>query len=306
MQEEGRARNFAGYGRNPPSVEWPDGARVAVNIVVNYEEGAEQSVPDGDPHSEPFGEIRYLMPPGMRDLAAESNFEYGSRVGVWRLLDIFAKHDIRTTFFACGRALERNPTVGPVLKELGHEPCSHGYRWGEHFRMSEAEEREEIRRAIAAIQQSVGERPVGWYCRYGPSERTRMLLAEEGGFLYDSDAYNDELPYYVRVHGQPWLVVPYAVDTNDARYLTAPGFGTADDFANYLIASFDRLFEEADRAPKMMSVGLHCRISGHPGRAVALDRFIAHAAQRGQVWFARRDEIARFWRQRYPPEEGKE
>lgn len=306
MQEDGRARDFVGYGRTPPQVVWPNGARVAVNIVVNYEEGAEQSIPDGDAHSEPFGEIRYPMLEGGRDLAAESNFEYGSRVGVWRLLDLFAKHTVPTTFFACGRALERNPAVGPALREFGHEPCSHGYRWGEHFRMSEAEERDEIRRAIAAIQQSVGERPVGWYCRYGPSDRTRMLLVEEGGFLYDSDAYNDELPYYVRVHGQPWLVIPYAADTNDARYFTAPGFGTADDFANYLIASFDRLYEEGERVPKMMSIGLHCRISGRPGRATAIDRFLTHAARRGQVWFARRDAIARFWRDRYPAEGEKE
>ncbi len=300
MQEEGRVRNFAGYGRQPPHIDWPGGARVAVNIVVNYEEGAEPSIPDGDPRSEPFGEIRYPMPDGVRDLAAESNFEYGSRVGVWRLLDVFAKHDIRTTFFACGRALERNPKVGPALKELGHEPCSHGYHWGEHFRMTEEEERQEIRAAVTAIERCVGERPVGWYCRYGPSDRTRLLIAEEGGFLYDSDAYNDELPYYVPVHGQPWLVIPYAADTNDARYFTAPGFGTPEHFYDYLVASFEQLYKEGERAPKMMSIGLHCRISGRPGRATAIERFVAYAKQRGNVWFARRDEIARHWLERYP------
>ena len=297
----GRRRDFVGYGRTPPAIEWPERARVAVNIVVNYEEGAERSIPDGDKASEAFGDVRYPVPEGIRDLAAESNYEYGSRVGVWRLLDVFAKHGVRTTFFASGRALERNPELGPALRELRHEPCSHGYRWDDHFRMSEAEERQEIRNAIASIARCVGERPIGWYCRYGPSVRTRGLLAQEGGFIYDSDAYNDELPYYVPVFGKPWLVVPYATDTNDARYFTAPGFGTPDDFYQYLTVSLDRLREEGARTPKMMSIGLHCRISGRAGRATALDRFIDDAKRRGDVWFARRDEIARHWLTRYPP-----
>jgi len=299
--KDGRERNFVGYGQHPPSVGWPDGARVVVSFVVNYEEGAERSILDGDPTSEAFGEIRYPMPEGVRDLAAESNFEYGSRVGVWRLLDVFAKHDVKTTFFASGRALERNPAVGSTLRELGHEACSHGYRWGEHFNMTETEERLEIRAAVAAIERCVGTRPVGWYCRYGPSERTRRLLMEEGGFLYDSDAYNDELPYYVPLLGKFWLVVPYAADSNDGRYFSAPGFGTQEDFFQYLAATFDRLHDEGERTPKMMSVGLHCRISGRPARATAIDRFIRHVRQRGNVWIARRDEIARFWLQDHPP-----
>jgi peptidoglycan/xylan/chitin deacetylase (PgdA/CDA1 family) len=301
MGREGRDRDFVGYGRRPPTVRWPNEARVVVSMVVNYEEGAERSVPDGDGISEGFGEIRYVMPEGVRDLAAESNFEYGSRVGVWRLLDVFDKHNIPSTFFACGRALERNPEVGTALAELGHEPCSHGYTWGEHFTMTEDQERDEIRRAIDAIERTVGERPVGWYCRYAASEQTRRLLAEEGGFLYDSDAYNDELPYYVDVLGSPWLVVPYSVDTNDGRFQSAPGFSTADQFLGYLTGSFDQLWEEGERTPVMMSVGLHCRISGRPGRARAIDQFIRHARDRGGVWFARRDEIARFWREHYPP-----
>jgi len=299
----GRERDFVGYGRFPPKVEWPYGARVVINIVVNYEEGAERSVPDGDPRSEAFGDIRYPMPDGVRDLAAESNYEYGSRVGVWRLLDVFAKHKTRVTFFAAGRALKRNPELGPALKELGHEPCSHGYRWGEHFRMTEEEERSEIRAAISAIENCVGERPVGWYCRYGPSDRTRGLLAEEGGFLYDSDAYNDELPYYVPVFGRAWLVVPYATDTNDARYFTAPRFGHAEDFYQYLVASFEQLCEEGARTPRLMSIGLHCRISGRPGRAAAIDKFLTHVEGRDGVWLARRDEIARYWLERYPGEQ---
>jgi len=299
---DGRERDFRGYGRRPPRVAWPGGARVVVNFAVNYEEGAERSIPDGDPAPEGAGEIRYDMPAGARDLAAESNFEYGSRVGVWRLLDIFSRHEIPTTFLACGRALERNPELGPALRELGHEACSHGYRWGEHFRMGEAEEREEIRRAVGAIERTVGQRPVGWYCRYAAGDRTRRLLAEEGGFLYDSDAYNDELPYYVAVDGRPWLVIPYAMDTNDGRYVAPAGWVTPDHFYDYLVASFDRLHEEGATSPRMMSVGLHCRLSGHPARATVIDRFIAHGKARGGVWFARRDEIARFWREHYPPE----
>jgi len=300
VSENGRERDFVGYGRHLPKVEWPDSARVAVSFVVNYEEGGERSILDGDVTTEGFGELRYPMPTGVRDLAAESNFEYGSRVGVWRLLDVFARHDVHVTFFAAGLALERNPELGPCLNELGHEPCSHGYRWGEHFRMSEAEERLEIRAAVAAIERCVGERPVGWYCRYGPSDRTRRLLVEEGGFVYDSDAYNDELPYYTRVTGRPWLVVPYSADTNDAGYMNALAFGTPNRFYEYLVAAFDRLYEEGEQSPKMLSVGLHCRISGRPGRASAIDRFITYAQQYDRVWFARRDEIARFWLQRHP------
>ncbi len=300
MEQNGPVRDFAGYGRTPPRIEWPNRARVAISFVVNYEEGAERSVLDGDPNSEAFGEIRYPFPEGVRDLAAESNYEYGSRVGVWRLLRVFAKHNVPTTFYACARALARNPELGPALAELGHEACSHGYLFGEHFRMTEEEERAEIQRAVETIRQCVSERPVGWYCRYAASERTRRLLQEEGGFLYDSDAYNDELPYYVTVQGEPWLVLPYAADSNDARYFTAPGFGTPEHFYQYLVSSFNVLYEEGAETPKMLSIGLHCRISGRPARATAIDRFIAYANRFEGVWWARRDEIARHWRAHYP------
>jgi peptidoglycan/xylan/chitin deacetylase (PgdA/CDA1 family) len=301
MDNDGRRRDFIGYGRRLPSGNWANGARIVINIAVNYEEGAERSILDGDERSEGAGEIQYPMPVGVRDLAAESNFEYGSRVGVWRLLDIFAKHKVTTTFLLCGRALERNPELGPAIAELGYEPCSHGYRWGEHFRMSEAEEREEIARAVATIEQAVGVRPVGWYCRYAAGEHTRRLLAEEGGFLYDSDAYNDDLPYYVSVQGKPWLVVPYAMDTNDGRFVAPAGFTTPDDFFHYLVASFDWLYHEGQTTPRLMSVGLHCRISGRPTRASAVDRFIAYANQHDGVWFATREQIARTWLAQHPP-----
>jgi peptidoglycan/xylan/chitin deacetylase (PgdA/CDA1 family) len=290
-------RDFVGYGRNVPKVTWPGDARIAVNFAVNYEEGAERSVPDGDPVAD-GGEIAYPMD-GHRDLANESNFEYGSRVGVWRLLDIFAAHGVPTTFLACARALERNPELGRELTARGHEPCSHGYRWDEHFRMTPEEERESIRKAVASIAQATGERPLGWYCRYAASERTRALLAEEGGFVYDSDAYNDDLPYFVPVNGKRWLVVPYAMDTNDGRYWFSPGFVSPNDFFDYLKLAFDRLYEEGRDRPKMMSVGLHCRISGRAARSTAIDRFIRYAKGHPGVWFARRIDIARCWLEQF-------
>jgi peptidoglycan/xylan/chitin deacetylase (PgdA/CDA1 family) len=286
-------RDFVGYGRNIPKAPWPNGARIAINFAVNYEEGAERSVPDGDAVAE-RGEMAYPVD-GHRDFANETNFEYGSRVGVWRLLDIFAKHDIKTTFLACGRALERNPELGKELAARGHEPCSHGYRWGEHFRMTEDEEREEIKLAIAAIEKTTGQRPLGWYCRYSSSPRTRQLLAEEGGFVYDSDAYNDDLPYFVPVGGKRWLVVPYSMDSNDGRYWSVPGVYSPDDFLDYLKLTFERMYEEGATHPRMMSVGLHCRISGRPAKATAIDRFIQFAKGHPGVWFARRIDIARVW-----------
>lgn len=292
-------RDFAGYGRRPPKIEWPHQARIVINFVVNYEEGAERNVLDGYPTSDSFGGMVFSLPEGQRDFYSESSYEFGSRVGVWRLLRVFAKHGIHVTFYACGLALERNPELGPALAELGHEPCSHGYRFGEHYHMSEMEERMEIRSAIAAIQRCVGERPVGWYCRYGPSERTRRLLVEEGGFIYDSLPYNDELPYYVRVQDKPWLVIPYAADTNDASYRST--IGTPEQFYQYLVAAFDQHYEEGAEVPRMMSVGLHSTLSGRAARATAIDRFIAYAKEHDRVWIARRDEIARFWLDRYPP-----
>jgi peptidoglycan/xylan/chitin deacetylase (PgdA/CDA1 family) len=240
------------------------------------------------------------MPNGVRDLAAESSVEYGSRVGVWRLLDMFDRHNVQSTFFVCGKALERNPELGPALAELGHEACSHGYHWGEHFSMTEDEERREIRKAVKSIQQHVGQRPVGWYCRYASSQITRQLLAEEGGFIYDSDAYNDDLPYYIRVLDRPWLVVPYSADANDGRYLTAPGWSNSDQFYDYLISSFDQLYEEGASNRSIFSIGLHCRLSGRPGRARAIDRFLTYAKSHTDVWFARREDIARYWLEHYP------
>ncbi len=222
------ARDLVGYGPTLPDPRWPGGARLALQIVVNYEEGSEYTVLDGDDRTElglaeaPGGRA----PRGIRDLAMESMYEYGSRVGVWRLFRLFAERQLPVTVFACALALERNPAVARAIVEAGYDICCHGWRWIEHFRLSEADEREHIRRAVESLVRTTGSRPLGWYCRYGPSVNTRRLLVEEGGFLYDADAYNDELPYWVMVGGAAHLVVPYTLDANDGKFCTPAGFGT--------------------------------------------------------------------------------
>jgi peptidoglycan/xylan/chitin deacetylase (PgdA/CDA1 family) len=294
-------RDFVGYGPNPPVVEWPDGARIAVSLVVNYEEGAEYSPLDGDPFHEPTNEVPSPVPPEQRDLANESFFEYGSRVGVWRLLDILDAHQVPATCFCCALALERNPHVGPEIVRRGHEVCGHGERWEESFRMDRETERAALHRAVASIARATGQRPLGWYVRYGPSVYTRELVVEEGGFLYDSNAYNDDLPYYTEVHGKPWLVVPYSLEVNDTKFWRG-GMSRPSDFLEVMRDSFDRLYREGATHPKMLSIGLHCRIAGRPARAVALERFLEHARGLPGVWFARRVDIARWWLERYPPQ----
>ena len=208
-------RDLIGYGPNPPAVEWPNGARIAVSFVVNYEEGSENSILDGDAHGETVGESPSPVARGERDLANESFFEYGSRVGVWRILDLLDEYGVDSTIFACALALERNPEVGPEVVRRGHEVMGHGNRWEEYYNMDREAERQAIREAVASITRSTGERPLGWYTRYGPSVNTRELVVEEGGFVYDCNAYNDDLPYYTEVHGNPWLVVPYSLEVND-------------------------------------------------------------------------------------------
>lgn len=287
-------RDFVGYGGVPPQVKWPDRARLALSIVVNFEEGAEPGPADGDPRAESRAEMPHQARDGVRDLAIESQYEYGSRAGVWRILDVLADHGAPATFFACGRALERNPSAAAAIAAAGHEICAHGYEWREPSTMSRDEERSAIRRAVEAIEMTTGSRPVGWYSRWGPSIHTRELLVEEGGFLYDSDAYNDDLPYEVEVSGHPFLVLPYAMDANDMKFWLG-GFTTAGDFAEYLRDTFDVLYAEGARRPRMMSVGVHARILGRPGRIGALTRFLEHVAGHRGVWIARRDEIARHW-----------
>ena len=265
-------RDFVGYGSDLPHARWPGDARIALNLCVNYEEGGELSVPDGDEASESA-----LTEGGGggfagRDLAAESMFEYGSRVGFWRVARLLQARGMPATIFGCGLALERNPQVCAAIRDAGWDVCAHGWRWERHQTLTEAEERERIRRTVASIEASVGARPLGWYCRYGPSVNTRRLVAEEGGFLYDSDAYNDELPYYVQVHGRPHLVLPYGLANNDAKFIRG-GMATGQDFFEYLKDAFDMLYREGAQRPRMMSVGLHLRLVGHPGARRAWNVF---------------------------------
>jgi peptidoglycan/xylan/chitin deacetylase (PgdA/CDA1 family) len=288
-------RDLVGYGQNRPTTGFPAGKRLAISLVVNYEEGSERSFAMGDPDQETLTEWgHYPFPPDVRNLAMETMHEYGSRVGVWRILEIFKRHGVKSTFFACAVAFEHTPDVARAVVEQGHEICSHGYRWEEVFRLSEDEEREHIRLAVESFERVCGKRPVGWYCRFGPSTRTRRLLVEEGGFIYDSDAYNDEVPYFTEVEGRQHLVVPYTPDANDFSFWLG-GWATAEQFETYLRDSFDVLYAESERCPRMMSIGLHCRIIGRPGRSPALDRFIDYAKGFDGVWFATREEIARSW-----------
>ena len=292
-------RDFVGYGRNVPQIQWPNGAKIAVSLVVNYEEGSEYSLLDGDDHHESNNEVPSPIPPGQRDLYNESFFEYGSRVGVWRLLDMFDRHQVKSTFYCCAQALERNPELAREITAQGHEPCGHGYRWAEAHLMSREEEEEDMRKTVASIEATTGERPLGWFTRYGPSVNTRELAVAEGGFIYDSLALNDDLPYYVTVADQPWLVIPYSFETNDARFWRG-GLVSTGDFYEYLKDSFDCLYREGATHPKMMSVGLHCRITGRPSRSQAVERFIEYAKGFEGVWFARRVDIARWWLENYP------
>jgi len=295
-------RDLVGYGATPPDPRWPGGARLALQILLNYEEGSERSVSDGDPGSETEGweAPTASMDPGQRDLIGESHFEYGSRAGFWRLLRIFRERGIPITVGACALAFERHPEAARAVVDAGHEICCHGWRWMGHHRLPEGEERELIRKAVASLVKTTGVRPLGWYTRYAPSPNTRRLLVEEGGFLYDSDAYNDDLPYWVRVGARPHLVIPYAFDTNDMRFAAAPGFVTGDDFFAYLRDTFDLLYAEGARAPKMMSVGLHTRLVGRPGRAAGLARFLDHVARHEALWICRRVDIARHWMAHHP------
>ena len=303
-------RDVVGYGKNVPRVRWPGDARIAVSMVVNYEEGAEYSTLDGDSHHETNGEVPSPVPSGDRDLNNESFFEYGSRVGVWRLMDLLDRHEVPATFFCCALAMERNPAVAGEIVSRGHEVCGHGYRWEESHLMDPEAERDSIAKTIASLKETTGVRPLGWFTRYGPSVNTRDLVVEEGGFVYDSAGLNDDLPYYVTVQEKPWLVVPYSMETNDARFWRG-GLVSVGDFYEYLKETFDCLYEEGETHPKMMSVGLHCRIAGRPARSRAVSRFLEYAKGHERVWFPRRIDIARWWLTHYgvegsvePPPEG--
>ena len=291
-----QGRDFVGYGKRVPRFRWPNDARLALTFAVNYEAGGERSPFYGE-SPETYGEFPAYGSPPRRDLAIESIFEYETRVGIWRILELFRKHRTKVTFFATAKSLEVNEEAASEIVRNGHEVCSHGYRWIESFTLSRRAEREQIRRAVATIKRLTGQRPLGWYCRE-PSENTVELLVEEGGFLYDSDAYNDDLPYYVRVGRKSLLIIPYTPDINDFHFFSNR-FGDSERFFRYMADSFDTLYEEGARNPKLMNVGIHVRISGRPGRILALDRFLDYIKRKPRVWVARRVDIANWWLSNY-------
>lgn len=302
--EPGYPRDLIGYGRKPPDPKWPGGARIALQFVLNYEEGAENAILHGDAASEAFlSEIIGARPlVGQRNLNMESIYEYGSRAGFWRLWRLFSSRGIPLTVYAVGMALARHPEAGHAMAEAGFEVASHGWRWIDYHEVPEAEEREHIGLAVEAIERITGTPPVGWYTgRISPN--TRRLVVEHGGFLYDADSYADDLPYWNFEYGRPHLIVPYTLDTNDMRFAVAQGFNSGEQFFTYLRDAFDVLYAEGAAAPKMLSVGLHCRLTGRPGRIAALARFLDHIQRHDRVWICRREEIARHWHEHHPPPE---
>jgi len=305
-------RDLIGYGRYPPHPRWPGGARIALQFVLNFEEGAENSVLDGDPASEVFlSEIIGAQPFPMRHMSMESLYEYGSRAGLWRVLRVFERHQLPLTIFAVAAAIRRHPDAVSAFKQLGHEIACHGLRWISYQQVDEATERQHMAQAIEILRDTFGVAPLGWYTGRD-SPRTRRLLVEHGGLIYDSDSYADDLPYWMQVEvgtgaqqqRVPHLVVPYTLDSNDMRFATAQGFNSGTQFLDYLTAAFDTLYREGDpnglNAPKMLSIGLHCRIIGRPGRIAALERFIDHVRRHEQVWICRRIDIARHWIATHP------
>ena len=294
-------RDLIGYGAAIPDARWPGRARLALQIVMNYEEGGERSILHGDAESEAFLQEVVGTPalPGVRNLQVESVYEYGSRAGFWRLMRLFADRGIRVSVFAIGMALERHPAAAAAIVAAGHEVVSHGWRWIDYQFVPEHVERAHMRLAVESLTRATGQRPLGWYTgRLSPN--TRRLVVEEGGFLYDADAYNDDLPYWVTVGERPHLVIPYTLDNNDMKFGTPQGFNSGDDFFTYLKDAFDTLYAEGERAPRMMSVGLHMRLAGRPGRAAALGRFLDYAQDHDRVWICRRVDIARHWIATHP------
>ncbi|MGB2534205.1 MAG: allantoinase PuuE [Candidatus Puniceispirillum sp.] len=294
-------RDLIGYSDQPPHAHWPDDARVAVQFVLNYEEGGENCILHGDPASEKFlSEIIGAEPfEDARHMSMESIYEYGSRAGVWRILELFRARKIPITVFAVAMAMQRHPQVIEQALKDGHEIASHGYRWINYHGMSIEEERAHMEKAIAIHSDICGARPLGWYTGR-TSAHTRDLVAEEGGFIYDADDYSDDLPFWSRQVDAPHLIVPYTLDTNDMRFATAQGFHTGDQFASYLIDAFDTLYAEGATSPKMMSVGLHCRLIGRPARFAGLVKFIDHVQKHEKVWMARRLDIAKHWMKTHP------
>lgn len=298
-------RDLIGYGRNPPQAQWPGRARIAVQFVLNYEEGGENAVLHGDAGSEQF--LSEMFNPASypdRHLSMESIYEYGSRAGVWRFLREFEKRGLPMTVFGVSMALQRHPDLTQAFKELGHEIACHGLRWIHYQNTDEATEREHLRQGLEIIEKLTGLCPQGWYTGRD-SPNTRRLVVDDGRLEYDSDYYGDDLPFWMKVRrtdGQvvPHLVVPYTMDTNDMRFSLPQGFSQGEDFFTYLRDSFDMLYAEGADTPKMLSIGMHCRLLGRPGRFLALQRFLDHIEKHDRVWICRRIDIARHWKQTHP------
>ncbi|MDC3400602.1 allantoinase PuuE [Candidatus Pelagibacter ubique] len=292
-------RNLIGYGSNLPKVEWPNKARIAVQIVLNYEEGAENCVLNGDKNSEVFlSEIIGAQPIKGRHMNMESLYEYGSRVGFWRIHNLFQEKKIPITIFGVGMALEKNPEICKAIIEADYEVASHGWRWIDYQNIKKSEEKKHMQLAIKAHTKIFGKRPDGWYTgRCSPN--TRDLVMEDGGFLYDSDSYSDDLPYWESRNKKKQLIIPYTLDNNDMRFATNQGFNTGDHFYSYLKDSFDALYEEGRTNPKMMSVGLHCRIIGKPGRIQSLKKFLDYIIKHEDIWICKRVDIAKHWIKNY-------
>ncbi len=294
-------RDLIGYGRNPPHANWPGNARIAVQFVMNYEEGGERSILHGDGESECYLQEVVGIPSlkGVRDIEVESVYEYGSRVGFWRIWREFGKRGLPLTVYAVATALARNLEAAAAIREAGWEVASHGLKWIDYQFVDEAVERAHLHEAVAMLTQIMGERPLGWYTgRVSP--QTRRLVVEEGGFLYDADSYADDLPYWITEAGRPHLVVPYTLDNNDMKFGTAQGFSHGGDFFAHCRDAFDLLYDEGAERPKMMSIGLHCRLIGRPGRFRALQQFLDHIQSRDRVWITRRIDIARHWMATHP------
>lgn len=296
-------RDLKGYGRNPPHAKWPNDAKVAVQFVINYEEGGEHSVLHGDSHSEAWLTEEPSLPlANIRNISVETQYEYGSRAGWWRLYRMFTERGIPVTIFGIAKSLEKNPEAVAAMKEAGYEIACHGLRWIHYAEMPEQQERAHIEEAIRIHEAVTGARPQGWYTGR-MSQNTRRLLVEAGGFTYDADSFGDDLPYWTRVEGRDHLVVPYTLDNNDGRYLSSYGFN-APSFSAYLIQAFEFLRREGGHRPKMMSVGLHTRLVGRPGRAADLERFLDHVCEAGGAWITRRIDIANHWIRQHPPAGG--
>lgn len=304
-------RDLIGYGNRPPQAAWPNGAKIALQFVLNYEEGGESNVLHGDAGSEQFlSEIVGAQSYAARHMSMESIYEYGSRAGVWRILGEFEKRGLPLTIFAVAMALQRHPELAKTFVQQGHEIACHGLRWLHYQDIDEATEREHMSQAVDIIEQLTGDTPLGWYTGRD-SPNTRRLVVDQGDFLYDSDNYGDDLPFWTRVKNtagevKSHLVVPYTLDTNDMRFASPQGFNSGEQFFQYLRDSFDVLYAEGEAAPKMLSIGLHCRIVGRPGRFAALQRFLDYVQNHEHVWICRRIDIANHWISRHAPNQGDE